>query len=490
VDPKTAEISQRVIGTFSHYPLKLAWAITIHKSQGLTFDKAIIDAEAAFAHGQVYVALSRCRTLEGIVLSSPLTPSAVKPDQAVQRFVTQAANKEPSSEILAAAKSRYQQRVLLECFSFDRLGWLLGRLTALIHGNAAVIQVSGGDIVDVQQRVRAHICTIGENFKRQLQAMFINDGQPVDAPATSPAIRDRLAKAAAYFQDKFATSLIPYLENFTVETDNKEIRKKIRDAVKQLREESAVKLAGVLSCRDGFSPEQYLRALSAATMETGQPGPKSGSKAGTMLYSEADVGHPDLFENLRQWRKQKAADEGVAHFQVLHQKTLVQIAVHLPDSIEALKKIKGIGPRLSEKYGPELTAMVADYRRKHSIDEVSLPELPASPPPEVGKSKPKAKEDTKKVSLELFAQGLTLHQIAAQRGLALSTIEGHIAFLVSTGQVEIGKVLADEKRRTIEQKIAGMQTKSLKELKTALDADCSYGEIKLVLAHLNRLEQQ
>ena len=67
-----------MIGSFNQYPLKPAWAITIHKSQGLTFDKAVIDAQAAFAHGQVYVALSRCRTFEGLVLSSPISPRAVK----------------------------------------------------------------------------------------------------------------------------------------------------------------------------------------------------------------------------------------------------------------------------------------------------------------------------------------------------------------------------------------------------------------------------
>ena len=72
VDPETKEITEIVDGTFSQYPLRTAWAITIHKSQGLTFDKVMIDAAAAFAHGQVYVALSRCRTFEGLVLTSPV----------------------------------------------------------------------------------------------------------------------------------------------------------------------------------------------------------------------------------------------------------------------------------------------------------------------------------------------------------------------------------------------------------------------------------
>src|SRR5439155_14186063 len=86
LDEKTKEIKEEILGTFTQYPLKLAWAITIHKSQGLTFDRAIIDARAAFAHGQVYVALSRCRTFEGIVLSSKIGMSSVKTDSAVKRY--------------------------------------------------------------------------------------------------------------------------------------------------------------------------------------------------------------------------------------------------------------------------------------------------------------------------------------------------------------------------------------------------------------------
>jgi uncharacterized protein YpbB len=99
------------------------------------------------------------------------------------------------------------------------------------------------------------------------------------------------------------------------------------------------------------------------------------------------------------------------------------------------------------------------------------------------------KEDTKRVSLQLFQRGVAIHQIAAQRGLTVSTIEGHLAFFVAHGESEIGKVVADEKRRTIEQKSAGMQGTSLKELKTAVGANCSYGEIKMVLAHLKHLEK-
>ncbi len=145
-----------------------------------------------------------------------------------------------------------------------------------------------------------------------------------------------------------------------------------------MREETAVKLAGVLSCRKGFSPAQYLRALSAAAIEAGQARPK----AETATSSQADVGHSELFATLREWRNQKAAEKGLAPYRVMHQRTLVQIAVDLPESLSALKRIRGIGKRLAEKYGDELVAMVADYIRNHSMHAAPRPVPAAVPPPQ------------------------------------------------------------------------------------------------------------
>ena len=483
VDPETTDISQKIIGTFNQYPLKPAWAITIHKSQGLTFDKAVIDAQAAFAHGQVYVALSRCRTFEGLVLSSPLSSQAVKTDAAVLHFVAEAERQTPTTEQLAVAKIRYQQQLLRECFDFGQLRRHLGRLTGLLRGNASVIELrTSGESAAIQQQTEATICTVGDNFQRQLQGLFSESREP----ATDPVILQRLTKASVYFSERMDTILTPFLKTLEVETDNKEIRKKITDTLKQLREEYAIKRAAILSCGDGFSPSRYLRALSVAAVNAEPP---STRKAMSPTYAEADVGHPVLFQDLRDWRTNKAESLGVPAFQILHQKTLVQIAVHLPDTLAALGTIKGIGKRLAEKYGDELVTLVTQYRRQHGIREVDLPETTAE---QAGTRKKNSikKEDTKKISLELHTQGRSIPQIAEERGLTMQTVEGHLAYFVKKGQLALRGLVAVDKQGDIEQKIAAMPKCSLTELKTALGDNYSYGEINLVLAHLQYLETE
>ncbi len=484
VDPETAEISQKTIGTFAQYPLKLAWAITIHKSQGLTFDKAIIDAQAAFAHGQVYVALSRCRTFEGMVLSSALTSSSIKTDRTVNRFVEDAQNNLPTTEKLELAKVRYQQQLLMECFTFDKLRSEVGRTVANIKRNENVIQVFGaGDLAELQQRTISEICSVGDNFKRQLYGLFRDD----TLPAEDGTIIERLQKASAYFQEKFETILLPTVENITIETDNKEIRKRVNNAIKWLQEETTVKSAAVLSCRDGFSPAHYLRSLSTAEMAAAKTKPKPVA----VEYSEADVGHPELFQNLKDWRKKKAAEKGVQHFQIMHQKTLIQIAVHLPDTLPALKNVKGIGKKMAENYGEELLALVTDYRKQHNIEKVELPDMPLLQVAQKKKQISAAsgvdkKIDTKQLSLDMFRQGKSAKQIAAQRDLTTNTIENHLAYFIEKGEIDIQALVADSDREILTKAITEMQGATRKEIRTATGDTYSYADINFVLAYLKK----
>ncbi|MBU0968175.1 MAG: helix-turn-helix domain-containing protein [Proteobacteria bacterium] len=484
LDPQTKEITENKIGKFVQYPLKPAWAITIHKSQGLTFDKAVIDAAAAFAPGQVYVALSRCRTFAGMVLSSPLSLHAIKTDPTVLDFVKKACSNPPSPERLLAEKITHQQRLLLDCFDFGQLRFRLNRLLRVLLGNAQVVTVTGvDDIRALEDRGGKEIFAVSDNFKRQLQGLFAHG----KLPQTDSSILERISKASNYFQEKIEGILGENLRVLRVDTDNKEINKRVKDAQNELNREIALKTAAVKSCESDFSPEQYRRAISAADIDFKADKER---KTAQVEYTAADVAHPELFQTLKNWRAQVAAREGLPHYRVLHQSILIQIAVNLPDNPADLKNVKGIGPRTLEKYGKELVDLVSNYRRQHDIAAVVLPEPKAAKEEVTAKIEKPAQTDTRQVSFALFQKGLTVARIAEERGLVQSTIEGHLTYFVETGELEIGRLLSAEKQQVVSQKLMEMKDSPHRDIKNALGDDYSYGDIKLVQAHLHYLENK
>jgi hypothetical protein len=481
VNKENGEIQEDIVGKFKQFPLKPAWAITIHKSQGLTFDKAIIDSRNAFAHGQVYVALSRCKTFEGMVLSSPVPSRGMQIDAAILHFIESAKQAPPSEHRLKAAKTAYQQQLLLACFDLQLLRSRLYDLVRLCRNNAGRVQLSGvDDLGKLREMAGEQIFKVSQKFKQQLRTIFEKQG----LPESDAHILERIGKASKWFQDKFNAVFDDLVQNFQVETDNKELGKTIGRLLSDLKKEIAVKLAGIRSCEQGFSPLDYLRCISNAEMDVSL---KKEQKPGPPVYSESDIVHPELFRRLKEWRSRKAEQQEVAHFQILHQRVLIQIVVGLPDNAADLIKIKGVGKKTLEKYGDELLALVVAYRKEHGIDKVKLPEPKEVPAKTAPPKRPTPAEDTKQISFGMFNEGLTIDRIAKKRGLVESTIRGHLCFYVENGELDINRLLQPEKQGVIEAAIAHAPDSSLKAVKNKLGDHYTYADIQLMMAYRKHL---
>ncbi len=477
LDDETKEITAEVIGTFTQYPLRLAWAITIHKSQGLTFERAVIDAGAAFSHGQVYVALSRCKTFEGLVLSSPIPPRAVMTDRAVAHYVDEATRHPPDRAQLERARIAYQQRLLEACWDFGDLGARLRRLRGLLRENERVIDARGLEAIDaVSRQTLVEVVTVGEKFRRQLRSLYREDQVPED----DPRVQERIGKAAAYFAGKLAEGLVPWLGSFAVETDNKALGKTLRQTEDALRQALALKSAAIESCREGFSTTAYLAAVAKARLDAPR---RTAPRPGTAPEAAGnDTEHPTLLAALRRWRADKAEAEeqaGETRYRTLTRAVLRQIANTLPDNKEALRALDGLGKRTVERYGEEILALVAEHCRQNGIDPGSVPR-PAKP------KTPAVETDTKRISYQLYRDGLSIQEIARHRSLQPSTIEGHLAHYIGTGELLVADIIDAERLARIEAVLTELGAEEFGPVKQTLGEDCSYGELKMVQAHLAR----
>jgi len=427
----TKEIEETVIGTFTQYPLKLAWAITIHKSQGLTFDRAVIDAAAAFAHGQVYVALSRCRSLDGLVLSSPINSRCFRDNPVISGFVGNSLQKQADRIQLDESKKAYQRQLLYELFDFNPLSNYLNYCIKTVREhNEAIIGNPGEQLADILSSVRTDLIEVSEKFQVQMKILLSRDPNV----ETNVALQERLKKAAAYFSDKLEADLKGILNGFAVETDNKTVRKSVNEALERVRKEGATMLACLNESRSGFNIVKYLDARAKSAIELL---PVKHRSSGSVEDTSGIVSNPVLLRRLREWRNRKADESGLPHYMILPQKTMVTLVNFLPQSLRALKQVKGMGTKKTEKNGEELLDLITSYCSEENIE---APEIPVAE-----KKKPKKeREDTKKITFGLFSQGLTIPQIAKERNLSIATIEGHLSHYVRTGDIPVGKLVSGE----------------------------------------------
>ncbi len=196
VNKKTNEIEDKVVGAFVHFPLKLAWAITVHKSQGLTFEKAIIDVSQAFAAGQVYVAFSRLTDLNGLVLTSPFQMKDIPQAPALQEFASRTRDTDSLNEQFQIASASYLSEQVMRAFDFKGLcmefDYHLRTYTkdasrSEKQNSIAWAQTLHADLQPVKQ--------VGDKFLKQLHHIF----QAADEK-DSQYLHERVGAAKNYFE--------------------------------------------------------------------------------------------------------------------------------------------------------------------------------------------------------------------------------------------------------------------------------------------------
>ncbi len=387
LNKETGDIEEKTIGTFTHYPIKLAWAITVHKSQGLTFNKATIDVSKAFAPGQIYVALSRLTSLDGLTLTAPVPTQGLSCDKDVTDYTNQAEVTDLLEKDLEAATIQYVSEVALNAFDF---AWLNN---GLAYHLASYDKDAKRSIKQQHKSWAERILSdflptrkVADQFMLQIRKIvFENKNQMLEH------LLKRVGDAKSYFEPRLNI-----------------LSDAVKNHVKDLSSEKRIK--------------KYLNELD-------------------------DVDR--LFAR-----------------QLQH---IYKAEILLKSAIEKTEINKSTLKDMPVFESSQKRAK-AEYKRNSGKN----------------KSSKTQKIPTKEISFTLYKDGKTIKEIAEERDLKTSTIESHLAHYVQLGDIDITDLVDEKLVKKITKFCESHEAAYSNEIKQAMGRKVSFGEVKLVMAHLNR----
>jgi hypothetical protein len=372
------KVEEEEVGSFTQYPIRLAWAVTIHKSQGLTFDNVVVDAGQSFAPGQVYVALSRCTTLGGITLLSMITKNSLYSDAAVLEFCTTGFSSEKNLLArLKPAKELFAEQMLQKAFDVTDLYNYINTLKEKSINKRLTTKQELFEVLDTMNNKTQELESVANKFVVQLGQVM----QGYKQTGEVTLLKERTEKAVGYFTNFLASNFIAPLVQY----------------IDLIKKEKGVK--------------QHLRDVEITKQQLSNK---------IIAYSKLEFG--DLkFEDA--------------------------VAKNLIEASTALKST------------------------------------------DVARSAKEAKIATHQISYTVFSEGKTIAQIAEERNLAISTIEGHLAIAIANGQLPVEKLLPKEKLNEILVHKALLKEQKAAPVKELLGDDYSYAEIRWAIAYLKYSNQ-